>query len=87
MNSELAKPALGLADSIHGKSRAMTVNDVATLLTISERQVYKLVAERRIPYFKISGSIRFDPVAVAGWLRQKMTLSAAELPGEQRRRA
>jgi excisionase family DNA binding protein len=87
MSSELAKPAMSLADSINGKSRAMTVNDVATLLTISERQVYKLVAERRIPYFKISGSIRFDPVAVASWLRQKMALVTVELPREQRRRA
>jgi hypothetical protein len=30
---------------------------------MSERQVYKLAAENRIPCFKIGGSVRFDPAA------------------------
>jgi excisionase family DNA binding protein len=63
------KKGSGLADSLDGKTRALTVADVAELLNISERQVYKLVAEYRIPCFKIGGSIRFDPCAVAVWLR------------------
>jgi excisionase family DNA binding protein len=87
MSSELAKQAMSLADSIHGKSRALTVNDVATLLTVSERQVYKLAAQHRIPCFKIGGSIRFDPLVLASWLRQKMAPAAIELPREERRRA
>ena len=64
--------AAGLADSVDGKTSALTVSDVAKLLNISERQVYKLAAEHRIPCFKIGGSIRFDPSAFAAWLRQKM---------------
>jgi excisionase family DNA binding protein len=87
MSSELAKPAMSLADSIHGKSRALTVSDVATLLAVSERQVYKLAAQHRIPCFKIGGSIRFDPLVLASWLRQKIVPGAIELPHEQRRRA
>ncbi|MFI5109736.1 MAG: helix-turn-helix domain-containing protein [Terriglobales bacterium] len=51
---------------------ALTVGDVAELLNISERQVYKLAASNRIPSFKIGGSVRFDPSAFAGWLRQRM---------------
>jgi excisionase family DNA binding protein len=53
------------------------VNEVATLLSVSERQVYKLAAEHGIPYFRIGGSIRFDPVAVANWLRLKMCAAVA----------
>jgi excisionase family DNA binding protein len=62
---------VNLADSIDGRTNALTVFDVAGLLNISERQVYKLAAENRIPSFKIGGSVRFDPVAFAAWLRQK----------------
>jgi excisionase family DNA binding protein len=87
MDGELVKQPMGLADSLHGKSRALTVNDVATLLSVSERQVYKLAAEHRIPCFKIGGSIRFDPVAIASWLRQKIAPASVEPANEYRRRA
>ncbi len=88
MNGEFIKRPMSLADSLHGKARALTVGDVATLLNVSERQVYKLAAERHIPSFRIGGSIRFDPVAIANWLRQKMTCaSVAVVRTEYRKRA
>ena len=79
MDGEPVRKTAGLADSLDGKSRALTVADIAELLNISERQVYKLAAEHRIPCFKIGGSIRFDPLAVAVWLRQKMAPASASL--------
>src|ERR1700676_3331945 len=68
----------GLTDCLDGRRRALVVTDIAELLSISERQVYKLVAKHRIPCFKIGGSIRFDPVAISAWLRQKMSPACAE---------
>ena len=44
---------MNLADSIDGRTNALTVSDVAGLLNISERQVYKLAAENRIPSFRL----------------------------------
>jgi excisionase family DNA binding protein len=85
MRDESTKPTLGLADSILGKPRALRVSDVATLLNVSDRQIYKLAAENLIPHFRIAGSIRFDPAAISSWLRQKM--SPAELFNENRWRA
>jgi excisionase family DNA binding protein len=64
-----------------GRTNALTVSDVAELLNISERQVYKLAAENRIPSFKIGGSVRFDPAAFAAWLRQKIEPSSVRLIG------
>jgi excisionase family DNA binding protein len=72
MDGEPSKKTVGLADSLDRKTSALTVADVAELLNVSERQVYKLVAEHRIPCFKIGGSIRFDPFGLALWLRMKM---------------
>jgi excisionase family DNA binding protein len=69
---------VGLADSLEQKRRALLVVEVAELLNISERQVYKLVAGHRIPCFKIGTSIRFDPVAISEWLRGKMAPAAGE---------
>src|SRR6266404_1273377 len=70
---DLSNRADGLTDCLDGRRRALVVTDIAELLSISERQVYKLVAKHRIPCFKIGGSIRFDPVAISAWLRQKMS--------------
>lgn len=73
---ESTTPATGLADSIIGKTRALRVNDVATLLSVSERQVYKMAAAKLIPSFRIGGSIRFDPAITAAWLRGKVAPSS-----------
>ena len=75
----LAVP-MDLADSLAKRATALTVSDVASLLNISERQVYKLAAEGRIPCFKIGNSIRFDPGALVAWLQQKMGPVSVDVP-------
>ena len=87
MDAEPVRKTAGLADSLDGKNRALTVVDIAELLNISERQVYKLAAEHRIPCFKVGGCIRFDPRAVAVWLRQKMAPAhpSSQAPSEESR--
>ena len=77
---------MDLADSLEKRATALTVADVAALLNISERQVYKLAAEGRIPCFKIGGSVRFDPSAFAAWLRQKMGPASVDAQGRARAR-
>ena len=77
---------MNLADSLDGRTTALTVSDVAELLTISEPQVCKLAAENRTPSFKIGDSVRFDPAAFATWLRHKMGPASADVNGKQRAR-
>ena len=74
----------GLTDCLDGKRHALVVTDIAELLRISERQVYKLVAAHRIPCFKIGGSIRFDPSAISVWLREKMSAAGLDHARERR---
>jgi excisionase family DNA binding protein len=76
---------VNLADHLDGRTNALTVSDVAELLNISERQVYKLAAENRIPSFKIGGSVRFDPAAFGSWLRQKIEPASVRLVSSVRR--
>jgi excisionase family DNA binding protein len=79
MSYELVKPGLDLADFILAKGRALTVRNVAMIFNISERQVYKMATKHRIPRFKIGGTIRFDPIAMASWLRKNMASTDVDL--------
>ncbi|MHB1446208.1 MAG: helix-turn-helix domain-containing protein [Acidimicrobiales bacterium] len=46
----------------------ITIPDVAARLGVRDRYVRRLVAERRIPYYKVGYLIRFDPHEVEEWL-------------------
>ena len=43
---------------------------VAELLGVTERHVRRLVAERRIPFYKWGHFLRFDPDEVKAWIRE-----------------
>jgi excisionase family DNA binding protein len=64
---------MNLVEILQEKSQALSVSELATLLRVSQRQLYKLAAANRIPSFKIGASVRFDPASVATWLRQRMS--------------
>lgn len=47
------------------------IDSVAELLGVSVRHVRRLVLERRVPYVKWGGLVRFDPGALEEWLEDK----------------
>lgn len=49
----------------------LTIRQVAELLKINEKTIYKLVADAKIPGFKVGGSWRFDREVIASWIRAK----------------
>lgn len=49
----------------------LTVKDLSLWLKLSENYIYKLVSKRKVPFIKISTSIRFDPEAIRVWLKEK----------------
>ena len=57
-----------LAESLAKRQNAMTVGEVAEVLQISERLVYQMAAEGRIPSFKIRGTVRFDAHILSQWI-------------------
>jgi excisionase family DNA binding protein len=54
---------------IEGIKRAITASEVATLLAVSPITVYKMAKAGIIPSFRVGTAVRFDPRAVAEWLR------------------
>lgn len=57
----------------------MDVRDVARRLKVPVRYVYRLVAERRIPFVKIGHLLRFKPSDVDKWIEQLGSRRSARL--------
>jgi excisionase family DNA binding protein len=49
----------------------LDVDAVAQALGVTSRHVRRLVAERRIPFFKVGKFVRFDPGELDVWLDQQ----------------
>jgi excisionase family DNA binding protein len=58
-----------LADQIEKTGHALTAVELATILSVSRITIFKHAAAKRIPSFRIGSCVRFDPHAVAKWLR------------------
>lgn len=54
----------------------MTVRELAEILHLSQREIYKLAASNQIPHFKIGSSVRFDAAAVLLWLEERTMMPA-----------
>ena len=61
--------ALTLADRIERMGRALNAEELAELLNVSKITIFKQAKAGRIPSFRIGTCVRFDPKAVANWLR------------------
>ena len=68
--SHLAQKQLTLAERIEAIDGAMTAEKLAKLLGVSKITIFKQAKAGRIPSFRIGTCVRFDPRAVANWLRK-----------------
>jgi excisionase family DNA binding protein len=53
----------------------MTIKEVADYLKIKEKTAYRLVAEGKIPGFKVGGSWRFRRAEIQKWIDAKALLN------------
>ena len=60
----------GLASRIERLPGLLTVKQLVPLIGMSRTTIYEYVTTGRIPYIRIGTMIRFDPYAIATWLRQ-----------------
>ena len=52
----------------------MTIKEVAKYLKVKEKTAYKLVAEGKIPGFKVGGSWRFRKREIEDWIKRQSQL-------------
>ncbi|MFZ1009507.1 MAG: helix-turn-helix domain-containing protein [Candidatus Sulfotelmatobacter sp.] len=66
---------MSLEELVLSRKSAMTVEEVALLLNVSERLVYQLVSAGEIPHFRVGSAVRFEPKSLSTWLHEKLTQS------------
>ena len=50
----------------------MTIKEVAEYLKVKEKTAYKLVADGKIPGFKVGGSWRFKRGEIETWIKRQV---------------
>lgn len=69
--TEPTEPAQMQATTGREPAGLMTAREVAELCGISDKTVYRLASEGRIPYVKIQSNLRFNRKAIERWLHAK----------------
>jgi excisionase family DNA binding protein len=60
-----------MLDRFLERGTALTVAEVSQLLSVSTKWVYESAAAGRLPSFRVGLLWRFDPFALAQWMRSK----------------
>jgi excisionase family DNA binding protein len=60
-----------LIQVLESREKALTVQEVAELLGVSDKHIYKMTADGTLPAFYVGRSVRLDPQDIADWLRKK----------------
>jgi excisionase family DNA binding protein len=61
--------------------KLLSIDDLADHLGTSSGHVRRSIAERRVPYLKVGGYVRFDPAEIAVWLDGSRVTTPPGLPG------
>jgi excisionase family DNA binding protein len=62
---------LNLIEELESQRGGIKVADLAGILGVDDKHIYRLAARGQIPSFRIGGAVRFDPQEVAKWLRAR----------------
>ena len=66
-----AKPGLEGVNSAAVSNRLLTTQEVCELLKVSKTYIYWLTHQKKIPYIKMQGHLRFRQSDIDEWLRSQ----------------
>jgi excisionase family DNA binding protein len=72
-----------LIQLLESRKKALTVQEIAELLGVSDKHIYEMTADGTLPAFYVGRSVRLDPQDIADWLRKKRPIPTKR-PGEGR---
>lgn len=53
--------------------KALSVKEVADILNVNQRTIYRLINDKKIPAFRVADSWRFLPSDLENWINQQKT--------------
>lgn len=59
-----------LIQQLEERTTAMSVKELATLLSVGPNSIYDIIKAGRLPCIRIGTTVRLDPKEVADWLRR-----------------
>ena len=60
-----------IVDIVARRKKALTVPELAQILSVSSRTLYEMCTDGRMPCLRIGSTIRLDPKTTAAWLAQR----------------
>src|SRR5437763_17194845 len=66
-NSGTGLILMTLIQALESRREALTVQEVADLLGVSDKHIYEMIADGRLPAFRVGRSVRIDPPHIADW--------------------
>jgi excisionase family DNA binding protein len=62
---------LDIPTRLENMTSALKAPELARILGMGHSAIYDLAGEGRIPHYRIGTSLRFDPMKIAAWLRER----------------
>jgi excisionase family DNA binding protein len=62
---------LNLIEELESRNGGIKVSDLAAILGVDDKHIYRMAARGQLPSFRVGGAVRFDPQEVAKWLRSR----------------
>lgn len=66
---------LKVVEILEATTEFLTVSQVAHLLKVSPKLIYKMIAAGKLPASRIAGALRLDPNALIAWLNENQTVT------------
>jgi excisionase family DNA binding protein len=64
----------------------LTVRDLAELLRVDEKTIYRMAQRGELPGFKVSGSWRFEDADIRAWIESRKRMGARSMAGGEFRK-
>ena len=64
---------MNLLDDLAKRETALSVEEVATILQTTKRQIKRMIADGELPSIRVGNAVRFDPEVFSEWLRKTTT--------------
>jgi len=65
---------VAIAESIEQLEHCLTAADLSRLLNVDKLTIYRQARAGILPSFRVGTCVRFEPKAVASWLRERGAL-------------